>query len=120
MSEFDLDRCMKDGGKCLAGDRPARVICTDVEGRNSVLALVTIDDVEAPKLYTREGRNAQLKSVSHNDLRNLPEYKEVDVTLWVSGYDCVERLTFFGDQPHGPPGANWQPYGPPVKVRFER
>lgn len=121
-ADFDLAKCMRDGGRCLAGDRPARVVCTDVkcEFPGSILALIDYGSYEKVELCNAEGHNADI------GLRNLPEYKEVEVTLWVSGDDCpasfynVERLTFFGDQPHGPPGANWQPYGPPVKVRFER
>lgn len=118
MTKFDLDRCMRDGGKCLAGDRPARVVCSDRKGGPSVVALVERENgLEVPKVYFDSGR--QYMDVACDwDLRNLPEFKEVEVTLWTNAEN--EEWYRVEADPNAMQERGWEPYGPPVTVRFEK
>lgn len=80
---FDLDRCMEqDGGRCLAGDRPARIICTDRKGASGFVVLVDCGDTEEAHTYFTTGNKCAFTANPKIDLRNLPAEKTVEVTLW--------------------------------------
>lgn len=125
MTDFDLARCMKDGGRCL--------ICHVDDGRLFARGSVGLTDfLRGGKnmllvRYLEEGEIDERTLVCQQDgselggpyvLRNLPEYKEVEVTLWVN--DKAESWFRVEADPNAMQESGWQPYGPPVKVRFER
>ena len=117
---FDLQKAMDNGGKCLAGDRPARVVCTDIRGEDerpdSAPLLVVIDNGswDATARYDRNGLSVHGPKYR---LRNLPEEQEVEVALYMDKYG--RKICACDGEPVNPL-VGWELYGPPVKVKFTK
>jgi hypothetical protein len=77
--------------------RKARIICTDVDGAKTIIALVkdSVGD-EIPRCYFQDGRYFTYESHSPNDLINVPEtksywanvYPDRPGALWLHKEDC--------------------------------
>ena len=120
---FSLSKAMANGGKCLAGDRLARIVCTDMSNTAWPLLVLVADEAgsEMIQRHTSAGYWEGMPQSSLN-LRNLPEYQEAEVLLW---YDpslehphCWE-VTDTGATPAALT-ENAKPYGQPVKVKFPK
>lgn len=79
---FDLEKAMRNGGKCVTRDGlSARIICTDAlgncngDGRPLVVLVKTRSDYEEVRLHATNGRDLP-SLVSEYDLLNLPEKKK--------------------------------------------
>lgn len=79
--KFDLEKAMRNGGKCMTRDgKPVRIICTDMHHKIfSIIALVDVGDLEVPEKYQINGKFYSEIS-SEFDLVNIPEKK----TGWVN------------------------------------
>lgn len=122
MGNFDLEKCMRDGGKCQIWKIDGTHLA------DAFLALTDfIRDEERVLLvrYMQRLENNELTLTFHKDgselggpytLRNLPEYKEVEVTLWASDGGLLTTM-LSGTKPKDSVHW-WKPYGKPVKVRF--
>lgn len=117
---FDLEKCMRDGGKCLAGDRPARVVCTDrLDSYAPLVVLVVKGDREILRSYGTDGASFPLGEDNiDRDLRNIPEEKVAEVMLLVSKVDPDRVIVTTPNQDYHK--DYWKLYGPPQKVTFPK
>ena len=80
---FDLDKAMKNGGKCKTRDgRDARIICTDrLDTIYPLIVLIRLNNEEKMFDCTKEGRY-KLDEYNVSWLVNIPETR----TLWLNVY----------------------------------
>jgi hypothetical protein len=98
--DFDLDRWKQGGCKLVFRDpnmdEKVRIVCTDVLPNNSILALVTFDNVEYSRTYYNNGKYYAYGNDDIDLQLEVPEYEDGDYVHF-DKCDCIGILKNYAE-----------------------